>query len=53
MPRRDLIIGGGATNRGVGTSVRQAFNLDLATVVVRERCWSGDAAARAYSSTGR
>jgi maleamate amidohydrolase len=50
MLRRDtIIIGGGATNRGVETSVREAFNLDLATVVVRECCWSGDAAAHAYS----
>ncbi len=50
MLRRDVvIIGGGATNRGVETSVREAFNLDLATVVVRECCWSGDAAAHAYS----
>ena len=31
-----IIIGGGATNRGVETSVREAFNLDLASVVVRE-----------------
>ena len=50
MLRRDtIIIGGGATNRGVETSVREAFNMDLATVVVRECCWSGDAAAHAYS----
>ena len=50
MLRRDtIIIGGGATNRGVETSVREAFNLDLATIVVRECCWSGDAAAHAYS----
>jgi len=50
MLRRDtLIIGGGATNRGVETSVREAFNLDLATIVVRECCWGGDAAAHAYS----
>src|SRR5213595_2883634 len=50
MLRRDtIIIGGGATNRGVETSVREAFNLDLASVVVRECCWSGDAAAHAYS----
>src|SRR5260370_1195595 len=41
--------GGGATNRGVETSVREAFNLDLSSVVVRECCWSGDAAAHAYS----
>jgi nicotinamidase-related amidase len=32
MLRRDtIIIGGGATNRGVETSVREAFNLDLAS----------------------
>ena len=50
MLRRDtIIIGGGATNRGVETSVREAFNLDLAAVVVRECCWSGDIAAHAYS----
>ena len=50
MLRRDsIIIGGGATNRGVETSVREAFNFDLNTVVVRECCWSGDAAAHAYS----
>lgn len=48
--RRDvLVIGGGATNRGVETSVREAFSMDLDTVVVRECCWSGDAAAQAYS----
>ncbi|HET6606436.1 MAG TPA: cysteine hydrolase [Rhodopila sp.] len=50
MLRRDIvIIGGGATNRGVETSVREAFNLDLACVVVRECCWSGDAGAHTYS----
>ncbi|HEY4174755.1 MAG TPA: isochorismatase family cysteine hydrolase [Rhodopila sp.] len=50
MLRRDtIIIGGGATNRGVETSVREAFNFDLKTVVVRECCWGGDAAAHAYS----
>jgi maleamate amidohydrolase len=50
MLRRDtIIIGGGATNRGVETSVRQAFNLDLASIVVRECCWGSDAAAHAYS----
>jgi maleamate amidohydrolase len=50
MLRRDIIIiGGGATNRGVETSVREAFNMDLSSVVVRECCWSGDAAAHAYS----
>jgi maleamate amidohydrolase len=50
MLRRDVVvIGGGATNRGVETSVREAFNMDLACVVVRECCWSSDAAAHAYS----
>lgn len=50
MLRRDtVIIGGGATNRGVETSVREAFNMDLACVVVRECCWGSDAAAHAYS----
>src|SRR6476620_7440163 len=50
MLRRDtIIISGGATNRGVETSVREAFTLDLASVVVRECCWSTDSAAHAYS----
>jgi maleamate amidohydrolase len=50
MLRRDVIvIGGGATNRGVETSVREAFSHDIASIVVRECCWSGDAAAHAYS----
>ena len=50
MLRRDIIIiGGGATNRGVETSVREAFSMDVAAVVVRECCWGGDAAAHAYS----
>ena len=49
LGRTSLVIGGGATNRGVETSVREAFSMDLDTVVVRECCWSGDAAAQAYS----
>ncbi len=50
MLRRDtVIIGGGATNRGVETSVREAFNRDLASVVVRECCWGSDEADHAYS----
>jgi nicotinamidase-related amidase len=50
MLRRDvIIIGGGATNRGVETSVREAFNFDIVSVVVRECCWGSDAAAHAYS----
>lgn len=50
MLRRDtIIIAGGATNRGVETSVREAFNMDIASVVVRECCWSSDAAAHTHS----
>lgn len=49
LRRTALVIGGGATNRGVETSVREAFSMDLDTVVVRECCWSGDAAAHTYS----
>jgi len=50
MLRRDvIIIGGGATNRGVETSVRDAFNRDIASIVVRECCWSNDEAAHSYS----
>lgn len=49
LRRTALVLGGGATNRGVETTVREAFSMDLDTVVVRECCWSGDAAAHAYS----
>jgi maleamate amidohydrolase len=49
LRRTALVIGGGATNRGVETSVREAFSMDLDTVVVRECCWGGDAKAHAYS----
>src|SRR5499426_2530932 len=49
LRRGVLVIGGGATNRGVETSVREAFSMDLDTVVVRDCCWGGDAAAHAYS----
>ncbi len=49
LRRTALVIGGGATNRGVETSVREAFNLDLNTIVVRDCCWSSDAEAHAYS----
>ena len=49
LRRTALVIGGGATNRGVETSVREAFSMDLDTVVVRECCWGGDASAHAYS----
>ena len=50
MLRRDtIIIGGGATNRGVETSVLEAFSMDVAAVVVRECCWGSDQAAHQYS----
>jgi nicotinamidase-related amidase len=50
MLRRDtIIIGGGATNRGVETSVREAFSMDLNVIVVRECCWSNDLEAHNYS----
>jgi maleamate amidohydrolase len=49
LRRTALVIGGGATNRGVETSVREAFSMDLDTLVVRECCWGSDAAAHAYS----
>ena len=50
MLKRDtILIGGGATNRGVETSVREAFSMDLNTIVVRECCWSSDSEAHAYS----
>lgn len=50
MLRRDtIVIGGGATNRGVETSVREAFSMDVASVVVRECCWGGDQTAHEYS----
>jgi maleamate amidohydrolase len=50
MLRRDcIIIGGGATHRGVETSVREAFSMDIAAIVVRECCWGGDQAAHDYS----
>jgi maleamate amidohydrolase len=50
MIKRDtILIGGGATNRGVETSVREAFSMDLTAIVVRECCWSSDREAHAYS----
>ena len=50
MLRRDtILIAGGATNRGVETSVREAFNMDLNVIVVRECCWGGDREAHEYS----
>jgi maleamate amidohydrolase len=49
LRRTALVIGGGATNRGVETTVREAFSMDVDTVVVRECCWGGNAKAHAYS----
>src|SRR5438046_5910674 len=50
MLRRDtIVIGGGATNRGVRATVREAFSMDVASVVVRECCWGGDEAAHLYT----
>ena len=49
LRRTALVIGGGATNRGVETSVREAFSMDVASVVVRECCWGSDIAAHSYS----
>src|SRR5512132_2455110 len=49
LRRTALVIGGGATNRAGATSRREAPSMDLDTVVVRECCWGGDAAAHAYS----
>jgi maleamate amidohydrolase len=49
LHRDTIILAGGATNRGVETSAREAFGMDLQVVVVREWCWGGDAAAHEYS----
>ena len=52
LNRSGLVIGGGATNRGVETSVREAFSA-LDTVVVRECCWGGDPQPTPTASTRR
>src|SRR5262249_56205940 len=50
MLRRDtILIGGGATNRGVETSGREAVSMDLGVIVGRGGCWSRDAEAHAHS----
>jgi nicotinamidase-related amidase len=49
LKRDTILIGGGATNRGVETSVREAFSMDINVIVVRECCWSGDREAHEYS----
>lgn len=50
MLRKDtIVIGGVATNRGVETTVREAFSLDLNSVVVRDCCGGGNLEAHNYS----
>ena len=50
MLRKDtIIIGGGGSNRGVETSVREAFNMDIMAVVVREVCYGGNKEAHEWS----
>ena len=44
-----IIIGGGATNRGVETSVREAFNFDLASVGYEQSEYFLSGTATAYS----
>ena len=53
LRRTALVIGGGATNRGVETSVREAFSMDLDTVVVRECCWAATPRLTPTASTSR
>jgi maleamate amidohydrolase len=50
MLRRDtIIIGGDGSNRGVETSVREAFNMDIMAVVVREVCYGGNQGAHEWA----
>jgi maleamate amidohydrolase len=50
MLRRDaIVIGGGGSNRGVETSVREAFNMDIMAVVVREVCYGGNQASHEWA----
>lgn len=50
MLRKDtIIIGGGGSNRGVETSVREAFNMDIAAVVVRDVCYGGNKEAHEWA----
>jgi len=50
MLRRDtILIGGGGSNRGVETSVREAFNMDMMVVVVREVCYGGNKEAHEWA----
>jgi nicotinamidase-related amidase len=50
MLRKDtIIIGGGGSNRGVETSVREAFNMDIMAVIVREVCYGGNKEAHEWA----
>src|SRR5215213_498039 len=50
MLRRDaIVIGGGGSNRGVETSVREAFSMDIMAVVVREVCYGGNQASHDWA----
>lgn len=49
LRKNTIIIGGGGSNRGVETSVREAFNMDLMAVIVREVCYSGNKDAHEWS----
>jgi maleamate amidohydrolase len=50
MLRRDtIVIGGGGSNRGVETSVREAFNMDIMAVIVREVCYGGNKEAHEWA----
>jgi len=50
MLRKDtIVIGGGGSNRGVETSVREAFNMDMMVVVVREVCYGGNREAHEWA----
>jgi nicotinamidase-related amidase len=50
MLKRDaIVIGGGGSNRGVETSVREAFSMDIMAVVVREVCYGGNQASHEWA----
>ncbi|MCC7367096.1 MAG: cysteine hydrolase [Chloroflexi bacterium] len=49
LRKNTIIIGGGGSNRGVETSVREAFNMDLMAVVVREVCYGGNKEAHEWA----
>ncbi|MGE3270134.1 MAG: isochorismatase family protein [Chloroflexota bacterium] len=49
LRKNTIIIGGGGSNRGVETSVREAFSMDLMAVVVREVCYGGNKEAHEWA----